>query len=382
MLLSYGAKNFCCFKDWMEIDLSLNSKVPEEISQSMKAATALCIKGANASGKTNALKAISFISFFCSNSFSQKPDEGILFEPFFDSQEPSEFFAKFDIDGSKYLYELVASKQEVLSEKIFKIESKEELILHRSSLKIIKNSLFDESKFNLSDRKNASIISVARQFLVPELDNFYTFFNNMISNVSYLGYIKPRQINVERLAKLYKEDANMFEFTKKYLKEFDTGIVDVTIQDTKNAKVESKQDLFPEFFSDVDGEQKKLGFIQQSRGTQELFQLLGWYCTALTNGGVLILDEFDVFLHPDILPHLVKMFTCQETNPKKAQLIFSTHNTDIIDFMGKYRTVIVEKEHGKCFCYRLDEIGDRILRNDRPISPIYKTGRLGGVPKI
>jgi len=382
MLLSYGAKNFFCFKDWMEIDLSLNSKVPEEISRSMKAATALCVKGANASGKTNALKAISFISFFCSDSFSQKPDAEILFEPFFDSQEPSEFFTKFEIEGFEYLYELVASKKEVVSEKIFKIESKEELVLHRGGTKIIKNSLFDETKFNLSDRKNASIISVARQFLIPELEKFFTFFNNMISNVSYLGYIKPRQINVEILAKIYKEDTNMFEFTKKYLKEFDTGIVDVAIQGNEDVKGESKQDLFPEFFSDVDGEQKKLGFIQQSRGTQELFQLLSWYCTVLKKGGVLILDEFDVFLHPDILPHLVNMFTCQETNPKNAQLVFSTHNTDIIDFMGKYRTVIVEKEHGKCFCYRLDEIGDRILRNDRPISPIYKTGRLGGVPKI
>lgn len=380
MLLSYGAKNFCCFKEWMEIDLSLNSKVPIEVSQSMRATTTICIKGANASGKTNALKALSFISFFCTDSFSVKPEADILFEPFFDSSEPSEFFVNFEIKGSDYLYELVVIKKEVLSEKIFKKEPRETLILHREGSKLATNLLFDSDKFNITDRKNASLISVARQFVIPELEPFYSFFNSARANVSFEGFAKGGVLSVKNLSKIYKENATMFAFTKKYLKEFDTGIVDVALVENKDTKGETY--LYPKFSSSVDGEQKTLTYRQQSRGTQELFELLAFFGDTLINGGILILDEFDVFLHPDILPHLVKMFTNSKTNPKKAQFVFSTHNTDIIDYMGKYRTVLVVKENGKSFSYRLDEIDDVILRNDRPISPVYKTGRLGGVPRI
>jgi uncharacterized protein len=381
MLLKYGAKNFCCFKDWMEIDLSFNSKVPIEVSQSMPAATAICIKGANASGKTNVLKVLSFISFFCTNSFSQKPENDILIESFFNSSEPSEFFVSFKIDGIEYLYELVLIKKEILSEKIFKKEPKKKLILHREGKKIVTNSIFDESKFNITDRNNASLISVARQFVIAELEPFYSFFKSIITNVSFYGFHKSSWLNMAKISQVYKENAGLFAFSKKYLKEFDTGIVDVSIIE-KDSKNKNEIDLYPEFSFFVDGEQKTLGYIQQSRGTQELFDILALYGKVLGDGGILVLDEFDVFLHPDILPHLVKLFTNSKSNPKNAQLIFSTHNTDIIDLMGKYRTVIVEKENGKCFSFRLDEIGDRILRNDRPISPIYKTGRLGGVPKI
>jgi uncharacterized protein len=380
MLLTYGTKNFCCFKDWIEIDLSLNAKVPIDVSQSLRAALAICIKGANASGKTNALKALAFISYFCTNSFSTKPEADILYEPFYDSSEPSEFFIRFEIEGIEYTYELVLTKREVVSEKILKKETKDILILHREGTKILVNSLFDHVKFNITDRKNASLISVAKQFVIPEFEPFYSFFNRIISNVSFIGFTKGSWANVNNISEVYKINDALFAFTKKYLKAFDTGIVEVSIVENKDTQGKIK--LFPEFSSSVDGEQKNLGYMQQSRGTQELFQILALYGTTLNDGGVLILDEFDVFLHPDILPHLVKLFTDVKTNPKKAQLVFSTHNTDIIDFMGKYRTVIVEKEKGKCFAYRLDEIGDTILRNDRPISPIYKTGRLGGVPKI
>ena len=63
MLLGYGAKNCWCFKDWMEIDLTLNDNVPKDISMNLPAATAMCFKGANASGKTNALKVFAFLSY-------------------------------------------------------------------------------------------------------------------------------------------------------------------------------------------------------------------------------------------------------------------------------------------------------------------------------
>ncbi|PTT56329.1 abortive infection protein, partial [Aeromonas sp. HMWF014] len=70
------------------------------------------------------------------------------------------------------------------------------------------------------------------------------------------------------------------------------------------------------------------------------------------------------------------------TNTNQSQIIFTTHNSEIIDFLGRYRTYIVEKTENESFAYRLDEISGDILRNDRPILPIYNSGKIGGVPKL
>ena len=67
MLIKFGAKNFFCFKEWAE--LSFESAHKDE-----NATSVLCVKGANASGKTNALKILSFLSHFCTDSFSEKPE--------------------------------------------------------------------------------------------------------------------------------------------------------------------------------------------------------------------------------------------------------------------------------------------------------------------
>jgi len=378
MLLSYSVKNFCCFKEWMEIDLSFNAKVPHDVSQGLPAATAISIIGANASGKTNVLKALAFISYFCTDSFSIKPENDILFEPFFDSSEKSEFNVKFMIDKIEYSYDLALTRKEVLSEKIYKKEKRKVLVFNREKGEILKNTLYTK-EFNAVDRKNASVISVARQYLVAELEPFYLFFDKIRSNVNYFGLMHGLGMSVGDVSKLYNDNDNLFAFAKEYLKRFDTGISDVSI-DVR--QTDGRDHYVPVFEFDVDGDRKKLAYTSQSRGSQELFRILLLYKLILSTGGVLIMDEFDVYLHPDILAHLVNLFLSEKTNPLHAQLLFSTHNTDILDLMGKYRTVIVNKEHGKSFCYRLDEVSDRVLRNDRPIVPIYRTGHLGGVPRI
>jgi AAA15 family ATPase/GTPase len=117
-------------------------------------------------------------------------------------------------------------------------------------------------------------------------------------------------------------------------------------------------------------------------GTKSLYNLLALYKLALDHGGLLLIDEFDINLHPDILPHLVKLFESQETNPKNAQLIFATQNSDILDYMTKHRTYLFNKVENESFCYRLDELDHNLVRSDRPISPLYRAGRIGGVPRI
>lgn len=98
-------------------------------------------------------------------------------------------------------------------------------------------------------------------------------------------------------------------------------------------------------------------------------------------GGILILDELDINLHPDLIPILLNFFESEKLNPKNAQLIFTTHNNEIMDRLKKSRIILVNKEDNESYLYKLDETGE-ILRNDRSISKIYNTGKLGGKPNI
>lgn len=85
MLLGYGAKNCWCFKDWIDINLRLNGYVPKDVSDNKNYSLILGFEGANASGKTNALKVFAFIADFIKNSFQKLQYQIALFFDFFQS---------------------------------------------------------------------------------------------------------------------------------------------------------------------------------------------------------------------------------------------------------------------------------------------------------
>ena len=121
-----------------------------------------------------------------------------------------------------------------------------------------------------------------------------------------------------------------------------------------------------------DEEPFPLHFEDESNGTKRLYTTLMHYLKAIENGGLLILDDFDANLHPDILPHLLNMFIIKKNNMKNAQIIFTTQSSRIMDIMGRYRTYIFEKDNRESICYRVDEIRSGKLLNDRPISIPYE----------
>ena len=152
----------------------------------------------------------------------------------------------------------------------------------------------------------------------------------------------------------------------------------------KTRKDEQNNDVFyPVFIHTVESQKSEpLLYEMESSGTKALYNKLEFYYLTLKSGGVLVLDEFDINLHPDILPHLLNLFIKKENNPLNAQIIFTTHSNELMDILGRYRTYLVQKENGESFCYRLDELPAELLRNDRPISTPYRKHLIGGYPKI
>lgn len=379
MLLQFGLKNFFCFKESVEISFELDNNCPESISKGRGFTTVLCVKGANASGKTQILKGLSFLGWFCSDSFLQKPDTATGTLPYFSSKRPCEFFVDFVIMGVNYRYELAATSTEVKYETIYRTVGKKVKILERKdnqlAFRIAELAVLDK----ITLRSNASIISSANQYQLKELDNLYQFFSNIATNVTFVG-LDENQKDIRAVAEHLSQNAASLDFVKSFIGKCDAGISDIRIEHTKNAAGEIE--YFPLFVHQKDKKEYPLLAHTESSGTKTLFRVLPLYKTTLDKGGVLILDEFDTHLHPHILPKLLALFEDTEINKNNAQLLFTTHNSEILNHLGRYKTHLVNKEENASYAYRLDEIPGDILRNDRPILPAYNDGKIGGVPRL
>ncbi len=374
MLLGYGARNVWSFKDGMEIDLRLNDLVPSDVSMGLPASTAMCFKGPNASGKTNAIKVLAFVSDFLTNSFQYKPDSPILYDSYFLNAEPSDFYVDFEINGIEYNYDFTTTRNFILCETLKK---ENEIIFSRKNNKIFDNKIYTGHE-DIIFRSNASFLSTIYQYGIDEIKPIYSFFSNMLLNVTYTGLYSIDRMDYRAISKIYRQNPKMLSFVKKLVSKFDTGISDIVIDSKKN---EFEEIYFPLFIhTNKEGQQLPLKFQMESKGTQSLFCMLSRYYEVLQRGNVLVIDEFEEYLDPEILPELLYLFIKKENNQKNAQILFANHNIEIMDVCGRYRTYLFQKNQNETICYRLDEVPK--LRNDRPVSNSFRKHLMGGYPKI
>lgn len=380
MLLEYGLTNFLSFKEGVTVSFRLDANCPPSISQGRNFATVMCVKGANGSGKTQLLKGLAFVSDFAVRSFAKEPDEDIKVDSFFSDSKPVEFFVEFGIGATVYRYEVALTQKGVRQETLYRTLKKRVKLFERigDSVEYARTGFTSLKAIKL--RHNASILSTAHQYELKELEPVYSFFKNMVTNVGYAGVRDRTFLELNLVSKMFFQHPAMLSFAVEFIRECDIGISDIEIVE-KELPDETKQ-YSPVFLHSVDGKNVPVSAVTESSGTKQLFRNLLAYKLVLNFGGVLVLDEFDIYLHPHILPKLVALFTDSEKNPKGAQLLFTTHNLEIIDVSGRYRTYLVNKDENVSYAFRLDEIPGDILRNDRSIIPPYREGRIGGTPRL
>lgn len=387
MIKKFGFRNFSSFKEGAEI--SFYSKDVTSDNESESISTVLGIKGANGSGKTNILKAITFLYCFCSkrvgptrSSDKNNYEIDIPLSTFMNNDEITEFYIEFVRHGTTYYYELDIKKDGIVREEIRRKNKKEVVCIIREGNKITFNlNEFSELK-KLKLKSDQSIISLTDDFDFKEkmidLEVMNWNFTRIIFNVGADGYKNIENNNYFEVSEFYNGNQDALEFTKQVITSVDDGIVDIKIE--KNIDSETGEDIFyPLFIHDYDDRNFTVGLAHESMGTKALFITLYRYWLAIRDGSLLVLDEFDTHLHAMILPEIIELFTNVKINTNNAQLIITAHNTEVIDSLGRYKTILVNKENNESYCYRLDEVS--LLRNDRLISPLYNKGKIGGTPK-
>lgn len=386
MLTKIKFSNINSFKEESEINFEFNGKVPEDIKKGRQATNILCIKGANSSGKTNIFKVLSTLSRVCGFGAKIDNDERLYVDTYFGNSDPAKIYVEFIFFNTSYKYFIMLNDKCVIYEKLeFKEEddSRFKVAYERENEKLLKTSPQLKELSNIQIKPNSSVMALLTTLKFSNdmtiIENARVFFAFMLINASYSGHAEIKS-NILSTTKKYFNNNELFSSVKEIIKIVDPSIFDISLQETTDS--EGKVSYYPIFVFENNNTKINMPLRQVSSGIRKLYETLEIYFLVLKTGGILALDEFDIHLHPHILPVLLALFDDSSRNKTNAQLIFSTHNSEIIDILGKYRVVIVNKENNESFCYRLDELLDKPLRNDRTISSLYIDGKLGGVPTI
>ena len=402
MIHSFSCKNFYSFGELTTLDFVVNQNAPENsgyflTGSKTRLSKVITVVGPNASGKTNLLKMLPFLKWLIVDSFKADPESPLPVKPFIftDSKvKPIELSVVFEIDSKIYTYDFSLNEHKILSEKLMITSFVKEKKSTKKVFSRIWNSKenqydFDDDKFGLSKdfknllRTNASVISTASRLNHQESRSIAKTWQRLETNVVEAGWVGDRLLpnatqQMFEALDFYSENEPLKKEAEKLLCRFDLGLAGF---DIKKEKTENGLTLQAHAVHSINGNNYNLNLSYESSGTKQLFVLLKSILTALAYGSVVVIDEFDVNLHPEMVIALFGLFTQEETNPKNAQLLFSTQSHLILNELDKYQIVLVEKnEHGISEAWRLDEMSD--VRSDDNYYTKYLAGAYGAVPEI
>ncbi|HBK3065987.1 TPA: ATP-binding protein, partial [Citrobacter freundii] len=317
MIVNFGFRNFFSFKEGAEVTFSLEKRVLESIPNKNGISYILGIKGANGSGKTNIIRALGFIYSFAASSSDRKIDDTIRLDSFFESEEPSEFYIDFILDDKLYSYSFVIDKYKVYSERLTKKNKREVVIFERKD-NVIENCLSPLKEIKkIKLRTNASLISLVEKFDfdsdMADLRAVNNYFTRIICNVGYAGMMRDNfGLSMNDVARLYHSNERLLGFAKDIIKTADPSITNISI--IKGDDDDGKERYYPIFEHSNGSDIHRLIFLDESSGTQTLFNKMAMYWSTFIHGGILAIDEFDIHLHALLLPKIISLFENEKSN--------------------------------------------------------------------
>jgi hypothetical protein len=425
MLIDFTFGNFRSFRDRATLSLVAAeglADAPRELTERNVAAAILpgldilrlaAIYGANASGKSNVIRSLNmFLEAVHTSADSSYTFTGIPFAYDVTSfGDPIYFDATFVNEGPQCRYGFVvgvgADSFEFLEEWLFEVrDGREVQLFGRHGFDVIADG-FHEVEAVLEDgcftRADALLLSVAA--MIPK----NRFAARLVQDLGNIQVISG--LNDDRQRQFTERMLERGKFTREIqelLAAADTGIVDVVMlapddpgitnvlaASESNDSRSSRQNeqilrdlrvIVSHRVFDADGTESAHRmnsplFVVESEGTKKLFMYAGRIFDSLENGHTLVVDEMDARFHPLLTRAIVNLFQSPTTNPRNAQLIFTTHDTNLLDARLFRRDQIwfVEKDPlGRSHLYSLSEFNVDAKHSE--FAPDYVAGRYGGIP--
>ena len=430
MLIQFTVSNFLSFKDTQtfsmvantgEKDTELLDNVFRSVDDRMSLLRSSVVYGANASGKSNFVKALAFYFGFILASTQSTEQQAIATRPYkletHYLDQPTKMEAVLEVGECIYRYGYELTHKEVLREWLYVIEAnkqrkREKLIFERSGLELAaKESGW--KKLMAVTKKNSLLLTVASQF-------------NLVTAKKILNHIAAKMMVVSDVPALFsstteylyaiQEDGtnnSIMEDVCKLLQAADIAIDGFKIISRDIKKTELPEHVpaaFANFLSALsnesfnfkhvvtthkqyDSDGKVAGMVnfdmasEESVGTIKLFAMSMPLLMLLRNGGTLIIDELESSLHPLLVRYITGLFNSPLTNPHNAQLIFTTHYDGILN-NGIFRRDQIwfsEKgDLGATALYSLLEFKQNktAVRKDASYDRDYLSGRYGAIPLV
>ncbi len=370
------------------------------------ALNAIALYGANASGKSNILKAMSLLDKIIQISAKTSSTTKLPYDPFLLREDwknkPTSFEVLFIIDEKRYRYGFEFDANEIQKEWLFRKSTGREVNLFEREREIIDVSSGYNGTKKLIDaaieatRTNALFLSMCDTLNIEEAKSIMLWFKyfNMID-----GLNTTERFDTFELWDEYKEKI------KQYMSSLSLGITDIDIEkkiEELNPNVKrqsfsvSSQHRIYNSSADSTKEILLWNFHdRESAGTIQAFHLSGPILWTLANGGVLIIDEIEAKLHPIMTLNTINVFLNKESNPNNAQLIFATHDTNLLSYSKLRRDQIYFTEKNgwestefyslSDFVYFGEKNGEFVSEKERPDTDKekrYIEGRYGAIPML
>ena len=421
-LLSFIAQNVRSYRDEVFFSLEATRLANDEVVHSLgiaglknpvKVLPAAGIFGANASGKSQLLRAMSDMRSIVINSFRRGDrTTGIRRRPFLldeeAHQQPSRYEVELILKGVRWRYGFEVDDKRVLGEYAhYYPNGRAALVFNRD---------FDEVRFGSSFRtvgrtliplmrENALMVSVAAAASSEDISPLFEWFLNNLRLVDPRSR-ESRALFTSELA----SHEDMRQRVLNLLKAADLGIVDIrrsspdpetegwvrrwlsvikedfefedseTSIDLENVNIPDSVNLVHKGVSkDIE-----LDLEDESNGTMVWFGMIGPLLEALDQGFVILVDELGGSLHPDLVEQIIDLFQNMNSNPQCAQLIFNSHDVTILErrntrYLGRDQAWLTEKLNGST---TLLSIAEFKTRNTEALDRRYLEGRFGGVPRL
>ncbi|WP_298524253.1 ATP-binding protein [uncultured Porphyromonas sp.] len=425
MLLNFAVTNYRSIKERQVFSLMAVEGLPHEESlirskYGIPILPVALLFGANASGKSNILRAFGMMRQMVLNSVRLNPDDTLdEYEPFLLDEESRNNSTEFEVEflineidgrGQHYRYGFSFTDKIIIDEWLYrkKGDGREIELFSRHEDKVrVNRKSFPEGKDKENTlNSNRLFLSLIAQLNGVQSKQIISWFNRgtFVSTSQIKQYIKVISTLLKDKEKLIEEKKGLFiDMVLEFLSNIDMGITELSVKEVSVAlpkdtpeglkkpslkeeqtslKVESTHNRYNRQ-GEIIGKEVFNIEHNESEGTQKITELLGLIFTTIWSGRLLVIDELDAKLHPLLTRAIVQLFTNPKMNPLGAQLVFTTHDTNQLhlDYVRRDEIWFTEKSPVEATeLYSHIEFKDFDPSMD--ITEQYVNGRYGAIPRI
>lgn len=390
MLIQFKFKNHKSFLN--ETVLSLKADSIKELPNNKityKNGKEDCLKtalvcGANASGKSNLVDAFKLMKFWITRSF-QEEDEMIQKSYKFSKEgasQPSLFEVFFVSAGREYQYGFSFDEKEICEEWLYQRKKRGpsfELIYEREKNAFdLSEPLKKYTELLKSIKPKTLVLSVLSSLDILVIAPVIQWFEN--ATVINFGNTRLEDFISRKVRPFDFNDEKEKQAFISYLKAFDFDICDIR-------EDRDKKEIYTAHVCSETGENAEIPLGDESSGTLKMIALYRFFRNALKEGSTLFIDEMDAKLHVLLVRYILNQFHNENTNPNNAQLIFTSHDSNLLDrtLLRRDQVWLIDKtlEAGSN-AYALSDykVDNKKIRNDASYEKDYLGGRYGAIPNL